>query len=142
MAVYCLESLVLRGVSVLCGGKALNTRLGASVATDMGIPAVGNSMSQSPSDARPDYAQPADGPTPQVLPAAEEPVAGGAGRSHCAGVHHRRRFPATPARKASPFGQPAHGLQVVGRGKRTEVGSSWQLPAARTLPTTRGTRDR
>ena len=140
MAVYCLESLVLRGVSVLCGGKADYLRLGTGTAAE-GIPSVCNSMSQSLSDARPDHAQPADGPNPQV-PTAEVPAVGGAGRSHGAGVH-RRRIPATSARKqASPFGQPAHGLQVVGRGKRTEVGSSWQLPAARTLPTTRGTRDR
>jgi hypothetical protein len=141
MAVFCLESLVLRGVSVLCGGKADYLRLGTGTTAE-GIPSVCNSMSQSLSDNRPDYAQPADGPNPQV-PTAEVPAVGGAGRSHGAGVH-RRRFPATSARKqASPFGRPAHGLLAVGRVQRSEVGMSWRKPACRIPPTTtRGTRSR
>ena len=57
MALYTLESLVLRGVSVPCGGKALNLRLGTSVEPVVPISAVDNSMYPL-SDARPDHAQP------------------------------------------------------------------------------------
>jgi hypothetical protein len=140
MALYTLESLVLRGVSVLCGGKAVTLRLGASVEPVVPISAVGNSMYPL-SDARPDNAQPVDGLNHQVLNQVGKPAIDGAGRSHGVGTLHR--LTATTARwAASPFEAPAAGL-FAGEQKRFEERSAWHPPAGRTPPQTRrGTRSR
>ena len=44
MAVFTLESLVLRGVSVLCGGKSVNSRLGTEYPAGLLAPTVGHPM--------------------------------------------------------------------------------------------------
>jgi hypothetical protein len=108
MALYTLESLVLRGVSVLCGGKALDLRLDASVEPVVPISAVGNSMYPL-SDARPDNAQPVGGRTHPVPNQVEKPAIEGTGRSHGVGTLHR--LTATTARwAASTVKAPATGL--------------------------------
>jgi hypothetical protein len=142
MALYTLESLVLRGVSVLCDGKALNLRLGTSVEPVVPISAVDNSMYPL-SDARPDNAQPVGGHNHQVPNQVEKPAIEGAGRSHSVGAQ-RRLTAATRARwAASPFEAPAAGFFAGGQEKRVEERSAWRQPARRTPPqTTRGTRSR
>jgi hypothetical protein len=143
MAVNCLESLVLRGVSVLCGGKARNLRLGFAVdAADVQPTAVGISMCHPLPDQRPDN-RPADGLNRRVPNPTAEHEVGGAGRSHSAGVPHRPVPATTAGRIASPFAAFAAGLLAGKSGKRFETRSSWQEPAGRTLPTTaRGTTSR
>ncbi len=143
MAVFTLESLVLRGVSVLCGGKALNLRLGTSVEAANSQPAaIGNSMCPALSDYRPDT-QPADRLDHSVSNRVEMPAVGGAGRSHSAGIL-QGHVPATSVRRiASPLGAPAAGLFTGIQGKRSAVESAWRKPAGQTPPTTtRGTRGR
>jgi hypothetical protein len=141
MALYTLESLVLRGVSVLCGGKALNLRLGTSVEPVVPISTVGNSMYPL-SDARPDDAQPVAGLNHQAPSQVEKPAIQGAGRSHGGGTLHR--LTAAAARwAASPRKAFAAGLFAGGYTKRVEERSAWHRPAGRTPPqTTRGTRSR
>ncbi len=115
MAVFMLESLVLRGVSVERDGTALNPRLGASVeATALRTAGIGTSQGHPLSDRE----------------------VGGAGRSPSAGVP-RYLVP------ASPIGAPAAGLCAGEQGTRFEVESAWRMPAGTTLPTTaRGARNR
>ena len=133
MAVFTLESLVLRGVSVLCGGKALNLRLGTSVEPVVPISTVGNSMYPL-SDARPGDNHPVAGPVHQAHRQAEKPATNGAGRSP--GVGTLRRLTAT-SRDTFTAGL------LAGQGKRAADRSAWQRPAGRTPPqTTRGTRSR
>ena len=115
MAVFTLESLVLRGVAVEFDGTALNTRLGTSVeAADVRTAGIGTFPCHPLSD----------------------PDAAGAGRSQGAGVP---RYLVS----ASPTGAPAAGLFAGGQEKRFAVGSAWRMPAGRTLSTTiRGARSR
>lgn len=47
MFVMTLESLVLRGVSVLCGGETVNPRLGAESDGKLQAPTIGNPMPHS-----------------------------------------------------------------------------------------------
>jgi hypothetical protein len=103
MAVYTLESLVLRGVSVLCDGRAVELCLGASEAA-VQIPEVRISMRHL----SPGYPQ--ANPNPQ----AERPVhvvkhdvdkaAFGAGRSRSRAGVLSRRSPAIPAGRTTPRG--------------------------------------
>jgi hypothetical protein len=44
MAVFTRKTLVLRGVSVLCGGESINLRLGTGYTADRQIPTVGHPM--------------------------------------------------------------------------------------------------
>jgi hypothetical protein len=143
MFVFSLESLVLRGVSVLCGGKAVNLRLGFSVeANSLQPAAIGNSMCPAQSDYRPDT-QPAARLNHAVSTAVAEPAVEGAGRSPSADIL-QGHVPATTVRRiASPLGAPAAGLFAGIQEKRSAVGSAWRMPAGRTPPTTtRGTRGR
>jgi hypothetical protein len=142
MAVFTLESLVLRGVSVRCDGSVLNLRLGASVEPTVRISAIGNSMYPL-SDARPDDTQPVAGPNHQVPHQVEKPAIDGAGRSHSVGTPRRLTAATTARWAASHLEAPGAGLFAGRQEKRIEERSEWRKPARRTPPsTTRGTRSR
>jgi hypothetical protein len=100
MAVYKLENLVLRGVSVLCDGKAVELCLGASEAT-VRAPEVRISM-RHPSPGYP-QANPnsqADRPIHDVKRVVDD-AAFGAGRSRSRAGVLSRRSPATLAGKTT-----------------------------------------
>ena len=103
MAIYTLESLVLRGVSVLCDGKAVELCRGASEA-NMQMPEVRISMRH-----------PSQGcPQANPNPLADQPdhdvkrdvalAAFGAGRSRGLAGVLSRRSPAVPAGRITPTG--------------------------------------
>lgn len=103
MAIYTLESLVLRGVSVLCDGQAVELCLGASEAA-IQTPEVRISM-RHPS---PGYPQ--ANPNSQAEPAVHDAKRGvdkaafGAGRSRGHAGVLSRRSPATLAGRTTPCG--------------------------------------
>jgi hypothetical protein len=103
MAVYTLESLVLRGVSVLCDGKAVGLCLGASEAA-VQLPEVRIFM-RHPSLGYP-QANPNSRAGRQVHDAKRDvdDAAFGAGRSRGRAGVLSRRSPALPAGRTTPSG--------------------------------------
>jgi hypothetical protein len=89
MAVLTLGTLVLRGVTFLCNGKAGDVRLGAS-GVAYPTPASAISMRQPQSDPKPAFPNAGERQEPPVADRVVDAVVGGAGRSHGAGVHSRR----------------------------------------------------
>ena len=139
MVVNCLDSLVLRGVTVVdCDGLAPELRLG----TGVDATAISNFMCQPLSDIRPDYRNPAARPNHQAPSLVEEPAVGGAGRSRSAGVPGRQLRATSARRAASPLGLAVVGLFADVSAKRSEMGSSWHKPAGQMHPATRGTTSR
>jgi len=125
MAAISLETLVLRVLSVLRGGKVHNPRLGAS-ADAVGLPATAsdNSMRHPRPACRQDYPQPADELDPVVSNPVDEERVAGAGRSHGAGVH-RRSFPAIHA------GRTVRNGRFESRSRNSVLKRSGRLAAKR-----------
>jgi hypothetical protein len=103
MAVYTLESLVLRGVSVLCDGKAVELCLGASEAA-LQTPEVRISM-RHPSPGYPQANANSQAERPiHVVKRDADDAAFGAGRSRGRAGVLSRRSPAAPAGRTTPLG--------------------------------------
>jgi len=82
MAVMTLVSLVLCGVAVLVGGKAVNPRLGIGYTAKQQNPTTRLTMRHPSPDPRQDFNPPAGVIEPAVSDRGPDAEVGGAGRSH------------------------------------------------------------
>ena len=148
MALFTFETLVLRGVSVLVDGTAVNVRLGFGVEASADLGAIAHPMRHPSTNPQPVCAQPADTLDCPITDRIDESVVGGTGRSRGA---RSPRFAALRAERSvlSRIVNKRRTLSTfptgrcAGRGKCQEGRLAWFIPASRTPPTsTRGTRDR
>ena len=147
MALFTFETLVLRGVSVLVDGNAVNVRLGFGVEASADLGAIAHPMRHPSTNPQPVCAQPADTLDYPITDRMDESVVGGTGRSRGARSPRitalraersvlSRAVSKRPTRSTFP-------TRLCARQGKCVAGTlAWRKPAGRTPPTSRGTRSR